>query len=144
MQWLVSVLLLTAGCATAGYQISPPGSNAVGYTDCEQRGDFAHPRAWVDVEVLASPDSAFVIQHERKHMEQVRRHETCWDWRVWYMSNAAEAEAEAFCAGARTEPDFTEGLIKSARWLSVGYPNLRLSFGEALVLITKYCTEAQP
>lgn len=131
------MLLLLMACA--------PGAAGVGRLDtrlgqtwCTPTG----PRATVDIDVIEGPDSAFVKKHERKHMEQVRRFPTCRDWYVWYVVNAADAEAEAFCAGATALAaggDITEPARKAAMWLAYGYPELELTFGEALMRIMWFC-----
>lgn len=114
--------------------------NRLGQAFCTANG----PRAMVDIDVIESADSAFVKQHERMHMEQIRRFPTCRAFEVWYVVNTAEAEAEAFCAGATALAaggDMSEPIKKAATWLAFGYPELQVSFPDALLLISGYCAK---
>ena len=117
------------------YVSFPCEIDVLGCTVCTTRG----PRSYIAIDVVESSDSLFVKAHERKHEEQMRRFGNCRDFTVWFINNTADAEAEAFCAGAKTEENVVASMERAAHWLAVSYPYLRLTYQDALFLITKYC-----
>ena len=114
-------------------------ADVLGYTECTSRG----PRAWVNVRVIDTDDMMPIVAHERKHMEQMRRFESCAAFKTYSRTHQRELESEEFCAAAAAHPrglDF--GINKYAHWLANAYPALELSYDEARVLIGIYCGAA--
>jgi hypothetical protein len=130
----LTAALLTA-CALAPL-VAPTPPGVLGYAECTPEG----PRAWVRLDVLAHEELRAVAAHEIMHVRQMNRFRDCASYHAWVARNRLHAEAEAFCASAQQHPaGLTAGITHYARWLSTGYPNLRLSVDSARTLIAGHC-----
>jgi hypothetical protein len=145
--YLFVISALVASCGLLGGAIALPDPEelpALGMTECYTRRDgVPYPVAWINADVLKGPDEEGTVAHERKHSEQVRRFPNCGSFQMWYQSNMADAEAEAFCEEIRVDVKENyrtrdEAFKRYGRWLA-GY-NVGLTEQQAEALLRKTCS----
>jgi hypothetical protein len=142
--YLFAILVAVTSCSILGNSIAKPDAEdlpALGMTECTPVG----PIAWVNVDVLGTPDEKGTIAHEKKHVEQIRRFPSCAAFEAWFRENQLLAEAEAFCEevydDVRKERRTQEQAIaRYGRWLAGYAVGVTQREGEAL--LRKVCRQA--
>ena len=142
----ITGVLLGVGAACVKSVPYVPNHRALGVTFCatdkfKNGGESHYPVVWINGNVVGGPDQEWVLRHELKHAEQVRRLGNCVLWKVYLSQNLGDLEAEAFCEAVKYEVEinrmsYDAALDKYARWLS-RYPGQ--SPEGSITLMKKYC-----
>lgn len=134
---------LVASCSLLGGAVSLPDVEqlpALGVTECTPQG----PIAWVNIDVLGTPDEKGTIEHERVHVQQIRRFANCAEFESWYLANRLQAEAEAFCAEVyddvrKERRTYQAAIERYGRWLAGYEAGVTQRQGEEL--LRKVCVQ---
>ena len=128
-----------AGCAGRTLPNAPQRPQVSwGETYCTPIG----PVSWLNLDLVGTVEFDGTVAHERKHVEQILRFDSCRSFEAWYLTSQADAEIEAYCeqikVDTRRGATRDASILRYARWLSF-YEHVQQNTAEIIGMMQKAC-----